>query len=132
MNETDLLWMSALIFAPTLFALVLLFVPKAQVELMRWIALLGTAVTLAISLIVMIGYFDVPGVLTPGDSAGLEKRVTVAAARQAITIDPQTGQTRGGAPGLVNADSSMARLRPAKSRKMKRMNSFFIVASPWG
>jgi NADH-quinone oxidoreductase subunit M len=102
MNETDLMWMSALIFAPTLFALVLLFVPKAQVELMRWIALLGTAVTLAISLIVLIGYFDVPGVLTPGDQAGLEKRVNVAAARQAITIDPQTGQTRGGAPADPN------------------------------
>jgi NADH-quinone oxidoreductase subunit M len=102
MNESDLMWMSALVFAPTLFALILVFIPKGKEELMRWIALLGTGVTLALSLIVLIGYLEVPGVLTPGDRAGLEKRAADAAAKQAITIDAQSGQTKGGGPADPN------------------------------
>lgn len=98
MNELDLMWMSALIFAPTLFALVILFIPKGQEELMRWVGLLGTAVPLAISLIVLIGYLDLPGVLIPGDRAGLEQRVADARATQAVTIDPQTRLAKGGGP----------------------------------
>src|SRR5438874_8857866 len=98
MNETDLLLMSALIFAPTVFALLLIFVPKGKEELMRWLALLGTGVTLALSLIVLVGYLEVPGVITPGDRAGLEKRVTDAAARQALKIDEVTGQRKGNLP----------------------------------
>jgi NADH-quinone oxidoreductase subunit M len=94
--ETDLLWMSALTFAPTVFALLLVFVPKGKEELMRWIALLGSGITLALSLIVLIGYLELPGVITPGAQAGLEKRAADAAARAAITFDPQTGRQLGG------------------------------------
>src|SRR5262245_41116408 len=98
MNELDLLWMSALIFAPTLFALVILFIPKGQEELMRWVALLGTAVSLAISLIALIGYLELPGVIVPGDRAGLEQRVTDARTAQAVTVDPTTRLAKGGNP----------------------------------
>ena len=41
MTATDMLWMSAVIFMPTVFALLLLFVPKGKEEAMRWLALFG-------------------------------------------------------------------------------------------
>jgi NADH-quinone oxidoreductase subunit M len=98
MNELDLLWMSALIFVPTLAALIVLFIPKGQEELMRWVALIGSAVTMAISLIALIGYLDLPGVLTPGDRAALEPRVMDARAAEAVVLNPATRQVEGGRP----------------------------------
>ena len=35
MIESDLLWMTALIFTPTVFALLILFVPSGKDEVMR-------------------------------------------------------------------------------------------------
>jgi NADH-quinone oxidoreductase subunit M len=59
MKETDVLWMSALIFAPTLFALVLMIPGLFRSdESIRWCSLFGTAVTFVISLIVFIGYYQ--------------------------------------------------------------------------
>jgi NADH-quinone oxidoreductase subunit M len=55
--EWDLVLMSLVIFVPSLFAVVLLFVPRGQDEWMRWIALLGTAVTLTLSLIMFNDYY---------------------------------------------------------------------------
>jgi NADH-quinone oxidoreductase subunit M len=53
--------MSALIFTPTFFALVLM-IPglfrKGTEEWMRWWSLLGTAVTLTISIIIFINYYE--------------------------------------------------------------------------
>jgi NADH-quinone oxidoreductase subunit M len=56
MAETDLIWMSLLVFLPSAFALVLLFFPKGTEEYMRWWSLLGTAVTLVVSLFVFIDF----------------------------------------------------------------------------
>src|SRR5579862_8293154 len=56
MPELDLIWMSLVIFMPTAFALVLLFFPRGSEEYMRWWSLLGTAVTLVLSLFVFIDY----------------------------------------------------------------------------
>jgi NADH:ubiquinone oxidoreductase subunit 4 (subunit M) len=56
MTATDTLWMTALIFTPTVFALLILFVPKGKDEAMRWLALFGAAITLAVSIIVFMGY----------------------------------------------------------------------------
>jgi NADH-quinone oxidoreductase subunit M len=56
MVELDLVWMSLVIFMPTAFALVLLFFPRGSEEYMRWWSLLGTAVTLVLSLFVFIDY----------------------------------------------------------------------------
>jgi NADH-quinone oxidoreductase subunit M len=56
MAEYDLIMMSLVIFAPLAFALVLLFFPRGSEEYMRWWSLLGTAVTLVISLYVFIDY----------------------------------------------------------------------------
>src|SRR5437763_1316529 len=56
-TEYDLILMSLVIFVPTLFALVLLFFPRRGEEYMRWWALLGTAVTLVLSLWMFIDYY---------------------------------------------------------------------------
>ena len=49
--------MSAVIFIPAVFALGLLFFPKGTEEWMRWWSLLGTAVTLVVSLCLFIDYY---------------------------------------------------------------------------
>ena len=56
MAETDLIWLSLLVFMPSLFALVLLFFPRGTEEVMRWWTLLGTAATFVVSAIVFINY----------------------------------------------------------------------------
>jgi NADH-quinone oxidoreductase subunit M len=55
--EWDLFLMSLVIFVPTIFAIILIFIPKGQEELMRWISLLGTAITLSLSLIMFFDYY---------------------------------------------------------------------------
>jgi len=54
--EYDLILMSLVIFVPTLFALALLFFPRKSEEYMRWWSLLGTTVTLVLSLWMFIDY----------------------------------------------------------------------------
>src|SRR5262245_49016594 len=83
MREDDLLWMTALVFVPTLFALGLIFFPRGKEKAMCWWTLVGTAVTLGISLAMFIlfrqGTIDQPGVLTnpaDRDKASLDYRVT--------------------------------------------------------
>ena len=39
MAEKDLLWMSAVVFIPSIFALLLIFVPRGKEEVMRWLSL---------------------------------------------------------------------------------------------
>jgi NADH-quinone oxidoreductase subunit M len=55
--EWDLVLMSLVIFVPSLFALVLLFVPPGKDEWMRWITLIGTAATLILSLMMFNDYY---------------------------------------------------------------------------
>jgi NADH-quinone oxidoreductase subunit M len=57
MPETDLIWMTALVFLPAGFAAGLLLFPAGWVEAMRWWALFGTAGTLSLSLCVVVGYY---------------------------------------------------------------------------
>jgi NADH-quinone oxidoreductase subunit M len=56
MLEYDLFLMSAVIFLPTVFAIVLLFFPKGSEEYMRWWSLLGTAATLVVSVCLFIDF----------------------------------------------------------------------------
>ncbi len=58
MPESDLTWLSLLVFLPAMFAAGLLVFPSRWHEAMRWWALFGSAGTLAISLCVVIGYFS--------------------------------------------------------------------------
>src|SRR5438552_2521481 len=55
--ELDLVLMSLVIFIPSLFAILLLFVPPGKDEWMRWLTLLGTALTLALSLVMFNDYY---------------------------------------------------------------------------
>ena len=61
MSESDLVWMSALVFLPAVFAAGLLAFPSRWPEAMRWWALFGTAATLSVSLCVLVGYYDSTG-----------------------------------------------------------------------
>src|SRR6202035_3789817 len=54
--EPDLVLMSVVIFLPSLFALLLLVVPRGRDEVMRWLTLFGTALTLVASLWLLIDY----------------------------------------------------------------------------
>src|ERR1700677_1366824 len=56
MIETDALIMSLCIFVPSIFALALMLFPKGSQEYMRWFTLLGTTVTLVLSIILFIDY----------------------------------------------------------------------------
>jgi NADH-quinone oxidoreductase subunit M len=56
MVEYDLILMSLVIFAPAVFALGLLFFPRGSEEWMRWWSLLGTAVTLVLSLCLFVDF----------------------------------------------------------------------------
>jgi NADH-quinone oxidoreductase subunit M len=56
MPESDLIWMSVLVFLPAAFAAGLLLFPARWAEAMRWWALVGTAATLSASLCVLVGY----------------------------------------------------------------------------
>jgi NADH-quinone oxidoreductase subunit M len=56
MVEYDFILMSLVIFVPTVFALGLLFFPRGSEEWMRWWSLLGTALTLVLSLYLYIDF----------------------------------------------------------------------------
>jgi NADH-quinone oxidoreductase subunit M len=81
--ERDLVIMSLVIFIPTIFALVLMIpwiFPKGSEEYMRWFSLLGTALTLVISLVLFIDYYN--GVYNrnsdPNDRSSSSLRVRAA------------------------------------------------------
>src|SRR5262245_44471926 len=50
MSETDLIWMSLVVFLPTLFALGLLLFPRGWELSMCWWSLAGIALTLGVSI----------------------------------------------------------------------------------
>jgi NADH-quinone oxidoreductase subunit M len=79
MVEMDMVWMSAVIFLPTVFGLVLLFFPKGSDEYMRWWSLLGTALTFVVSLFLFIDYLDM--LSSNPDSTGRPLKVTSLAVR---------------------------------------------------
>jgi NADH-quinone oxidoreductase subunit M len=85
MAETDLIWMSLLVFAPSLFALGLIFFPRGSEKAMCWWSLAGTAVTLGIAIAIFINYKV--GVL---DASGLVSDPRVpdqVAKRQSMSLD---------------------------------------------
>lgn len=58
-RELDMIWLSALVFMPAAFGLLLMIIPSRFREALRWVALFGTAITLAISLCVWVDYYRV-------------------------------------------------------------------------
>src|SRR5688572_924 len=58
MPESDLTWLSLLVFLPAICAAGLLLFPPKWHEAMRWWATFGAAGTLALSLCVVVGYYN--------------------------------------------------------------------------
>jgi NADH-quinone oxidoreductase subunit M len=56
MPEADVIWMSLVVFLPSLFALAVLIWPKGWENAMRWTTLAGTALTLGLSLVLFVMY----------------------------------------------------------------------------
>src|SRR5580693_1490770 len=54
--EWDMIWMTALVFVPSVFALGLLAFPRGWEKAMCWWSLAGTAVTLGISIAIFINF----------------------------------------------------------------------------
>jgi NADH-quinone oxidoreductase subunit M len=89
--ENDVIYMSLVIFVPTVFALLLMIpwlFPKGKEDLMRWWSLLGTAVTFVLSVCMFINYHS--GVIDfhmnekgKVDKTSLSSRVDEANARAA-------------------------------------------------
>jgi NADH-quinone oxidoreductase subunit M len=73
--EWDVVWMSLVIFIPSVFALVVLLIPRGWEEVMRWVTLFGTALTLGVSLCMFITFYrdtlDKTGALTDPTGASL-------------------------------------------------------------
>lgn len=74
MHETDLIWMSLVIFVPSIFAIGLVFFRKEWLNGMRWWSLTGTLVTMVLSIVLFIGYqgevLDGAGVTKPVPADG--------------------------------------------------------------
>jgi NADH-quinone oxidoreductase subunit M len=83
MAENDVIWMTLLVFAPTAFALGLIFFPRSWEKAMCWWSLAGTAVTLGISIAIFINFKT--GVIDV-HSAGETDRIT----RQNSSLDART------------------------------------------
>ncbi len=70
--STDMLLMTLVIFLPSVFAIGLLFFPKGTEEGMRWFALLGSGITLVISLFMLVDYVNLlESDTTAGDRAAM-------------------------------------------------------------
>src|SRR4051812_25601311 len=91
MHETDLILMSLCIFVPSLFALVLLFIPRQYAEYMRWWTLLGTAVTFVVSTFLFVDYLNLLGrnVDDTGRARASTRLLDRAQAQTARDVDPK-------------------------------------------
>ncbi len=54
--EWDFIWMTLVVFIPSVFALGLLFFPRGKDDAMRWWSLIGTALTLGVSLGMFVNF----------------------------------------------------------------------------
>src|SRR5438309_888953 len=98
--QYDLWMMSAVIFVPSLFALVLMILPRNPARLwsavggfdeaVRWITLIGTAITMVVSICMFIDYYQQTFERLPPAQSLLEARVAVADSRDAAS-DPARG-----------------------------------------
>jgi NADH-quinone oxidoreductase subunit M len=81
--------MSAVVFIPAVFALALIFVPRGKEEVMRWIALCGTGLTLGASIAMFILFYNNTideNSVRSGDREGRER----------VTLEYRLSQIDGG------------------------------------
>jgi NADH-quinone oxidoreductase subunit M len=84
MAERDLLWMTAVVFLPSVFALLLIFVPRGKEEVMRWLSLAGTGLTLGASIGMFILFY---GDVIDRNVRGLDPR-----GREWVSLDYRLAQ----------------------------------------
>jgi NADH-quinone oxidoreductase subunit M len=79
--------MSLVIFVPTVFALVLMIIPRLNDEFIRWWSLFGTAATLVLSICMFISFYDrvVDANISDPPQALLNLRVDKANSQEAAT-----------------------------------------------
>src|SRR5688572_16950008 len=58
-RELDMIWLSVLVFLPMAAAVLLFLIPARFKEGLRWVALFGTAGTLALALCTVVDYYRV-------------------------------------------------------------------------
>jgi NADH-quinone oxidoreductase subunit M len=85
MAERDLLWMSAVVFIPSVFALLLIFVPRGKEEIMRWLSLAGTGLTLGVSIGMFIAFYS--DVIDSNNARGSDPR-----SREWVSLDYRLAQ----------------------------------------
>jgi NADH-quinone oxidoreductase subunit M len=88
--EPDLILMTAVIFVPTLFALGLLFFPRGQEEAMRWWSLLGTTITLMLSMWLLIDFLRMLDTHSGDPTAALLNQRTQEDARRRVPEEKAT------------------------------------------
>jgi NADH-quinone oxidoreductase subunit M len=96
--EWDLVLMSLVIFIPSIFAIALLFFPRGAEEGMRWMALFGTALTLVVSLWMLIDFYNM---LDEKGGGSLQSINTLLGRR---VSDVEIGQAAGSAKGYEHYD----------------------------
>jgi NADH-quinone oxidoreductase subunit M len=96
--EWDLVLMSLVIFIPSIFALALLFFPRGWEEGMRWAALWGTAITLVLSLWMLIDFYH----MLDKDGNGTLRGVQTLLGTRAYTME--TGQVEASPKGIQHYD----------------------------
>jgi NADH-quinone oxidoreductase subunit M len=97
MVEYDFILMSLVIFVPAVFALGLLFFPRGSEEWMRWWSLLGTALTLVLSLCLYIEFSKMLDESIDGAGRATEKTSLLARHDAAVAgyydVDPKKAST---------------------------------------
>jgi NADH-quinone oxidoreductase subunit M len=96
--ETDLIWMTLLVFLPSLFALGLIFFPRGWERAMCWWSLAGTALTLGVSIAIFINFKN--GVLDrPGAESDRQMRLDMSLDRRTAEA---AASERAGVPRLAD------------------------------
>ncbi|MCI0737481.1 MAG: NADH-quinone oxidoreductase subunit M [Gemmataceae bacterium] len=96
MRESDLIMMSLVIFLPTIFAIAVLFIPKGKEEYMRWLTLLGTAVTFVVSMMLFIDYLAMLDTNMDGKTGRPKAETSIVARGQATVVTPRSAPRESG------------------------------------
>jgi NADH-quinone oxidoreductase subunit M len=105
MPESDLTWLTALVLLPAAFAAGLLLFPARWPEAMRWWALFGSAGTLAASLCVVVGYYQM--IDHHPDANGFPRYAPET--RLDAVADRAAGAAAQPIPGALQSDDWVAR-----------------------
>ena len=100
LRELDMIWLSVLVFLPAAVALLLFLIPARFKELLRWVALFGTAGTLTLSLCTVIDYYRVLERWSPTETRSLYH----PQARLDARVEAQQAEMAKPVPGPYKSD----------------------------